>query len=55
MVAFIRCNEDRNYNFRTCVKKSVIDRIECRMEWDEAISDAPLCQSLDKIRYAAKY
>jgi len=45
-----RCNEEQNYNFRTCVKKSVIDRIECRMEWDEAISDVPLCQSLDKIR-----
>ena len=45
-----RCEEEQSYNFRYCVKGSVIDRVGCRMEWDEEISDAQLCQNLDKLR-----
>ena len=45
-----RCEEEQSYNFRSCVKRSVIDRLGCRMEWDEEISDAQLCQNLDKLR-----
>ena len=42
------CEEDDQYNFRQCVKNSVIQKIGCRMTWDQG--DAKLCSTLQEMR-----
>ena len=51
-----KCAEDDNYNWRQCIKTSVVKKIGCRMEWDklESIQNVPLCDNLQKMRYFKK-
>ena len=47
-----RCEEDDNYNWRQCIKTSVVTKIGCRMEWDtlDSVQNVALCDSLHKMR-----
>ena len=44
-----QCEDDEDYNFRDCVKNSVIRSAGCRMQWDYK-SDERLCSSNEEIR-----
>ena len=37
-----RCATDPGYNFRGCVKASVVTRLGCRPEWDPEPAEVPL-------------
>ena len=45
------CNDDRNYNFRTCVNSKMSGEIGCRRKWD-FLSDKklPLCNNISQFR-----
>ena len=45
-----RCATDPGYNFRGCVKASVVTRLGCRPEWDPEPAEVPLCTTVQQIR-----
>ena len=45
-----RCEEDDHYNFRKCIKLSVIKKVGCKMEWDDVEEDFPKCTTMEQIR-----
>ena len=45
-----RCATDPSYNFRACVKASVVTRLGCRPEWDPEPAEVPLCTTVQQIR-----
>ena len=43
-----QCEDDQDYNFRSCVKNSVIKKVGCRMSWDDGAER--VCSGLDEMK-----
>ena len=43
------CVEDDDYDFLSCVTRSVVDKGGCRYPWDNNNSSAPVCTTIEKI------
>ena len=40
------CNEDPDFNYRECIKQSIIRKVGCRTKWDDTSNqDIPLCSN----------
>ena len=44
------CNEDENYNFKSCVKESIARQVGCQRPWDRGNKKTKICTTRDQFR-----
>ena len=43
------CEEDKDYSFTTCIKKSVVKFAGCKVPWDNDIENIRECRTVDEV------
>ena len=49
------CEENPNYSFKMCIKKSAINSVGCRQPWVEEVLNISICQTFDQFLMHEKY
>ena len=44
------CNEDENYNFKSCVKESIARQVGCQRPWDRGNKKTKICTTREQFR-----